>query len=100
MVRTPSNSDALAAVKSGKADVMGSIKPILYEMTSDLPGFTVLGSRAGVDPHAMAMPKNRQLGKAYLRQFVDTAKSEGVVQAAIERAGLRGVILSPRSGNP
>lgn len=100
LVRTPSNSEAFAAVKSGKADVMGSIKPILFEITSDLTGFTVLDSRAGVDPHAMAMPKNRELGMAYLRQFVDTAKSEGLVKAAIERAGLRGVVLSPRSGTP
>ena len=100
LVREPSNSDAFAAVKSRKADAMGSIKPILFELTSHLTGFTVLDGRAGVDPHAMAMPKNRALGMAYLRQFVDTAKSEGLVKAAIERAGLRGVVLSPDSGTP
>jgi hypothetical protein len=43
-----------------------------------------------IDPHAMAMPTGRDLAAAYVRQFVEDAKSEGLVKAAIERADLRG----------
>jgi polar amino acid transport system substrate-binding protein len=32
---------------------------------------------------------------AYARQFIEDAKSEGLVQAAIERAGARGVVVAP-----
>lgn len=94
IVRAPSNPGALDALKSGSADVMGSLKPILFEMSNQLPGSQVLEGRIGIDPHAMAMPKGRDLGLAYARQFIEDAKSEGVVKAAIERAGLRGVLVS------
>ena len=94
-VRAPSNPGALEALKSGKADVWGSIKPILFELSSQLPGSRVLDGRPGVDPHAMAMPKGRNPGIAYARQFIEDAKSEGLVTAAIERAGVRGVVVAP-----
>jgi len=71
MIRASSNPDALEAVKSGKAEVMGSLKPILFEMSNQLPGSRVLDGRPGIDPHAMAMPKGRDLGVAYARQFIE-----------------------------
>ena len=74
---------------------MFSIKPILFEMSRQLPGSRVLDGRPGIDPHAMAMPKGRDLGVAYARKFVEDAKSEGLVKAAIERAGVRGVFVAP-----
>jgi polar amino acid transport system substrate-binding protein len=95
MVRASSNPDALEALRSGRAEVMGSIKPVLFEMSNQLPGSRVLDDRPGIDPHAMAMPKGRDLGVAYARQFIEDAKSEGLVQAAIERAGVRGVVVAP-----
>ena len=95
VVRASSNPGALEALKSGRADVMGSIKPILFEMSNQLPGSRVLDGRPGIDPHAMAMPKGRDLGVAYARRFIEEAKSEGLVKAAVERAGLRGVIVAP-----
>jgi polar amino acid transport system substrate-binding protein len=94
-VRASSNLGALEALKSGRADVMGSIKPVLFEMSRQLPGSRVLDGRPGIDPHAMAMPKGRDAGAAYARKFIEDAKSEGVVKAAVERAGLRGVIVAP-----
>jgi polar amino acid transport system substrate-binding protein len=38
--------------------------------------------RPGIDPH-------------YARQFIEDAKSEGLIKVAIERAGLRGVAVAP-----
>jgi polar amino acid transport system substrate-binding protein len=94
-VRESSNPGALEALQSGRADVMGSIKPVLFEMSDQLPGSRVLDGRPGIEPHAMVMPKGRDLGMAYTRQFIEDAKSEGLVQAAIERAGARGVVVAP-----
>jgi len=96
VIRAPSNPGALELLRSGRADVMGSIKPILFELSNQLPGSRVLDGRPGTDPHAMAMPKGRgDLGVAYARQFIEDAKRYGLVKAAIERAGLRGVIVAP-----
>ena len=94
VVRASSNPDALEALKSRRADVMGSLKPILFDMSNQLPGSRVLDGRPGIDPHAMAMPKGRDLGAAYARRFIEDAKSEGLVKVAIERAGLRGVVVA------
>jgi polar amino acid transport system substrate-binding protein len=95
MVRAATNPAAMEAVRSGQADAMGSIKPILFDLSSQLPGSRVLDGRPGIDPHAMAMPKGRDPGPAYARKFVEDAKSRGLVKAAIERAGMRGAVVAP-----
>jgi len=82
-------------LKSGGADAIFSIKPSLFEVSNQLPGSRVLDGRPGVDPHAMAMPKGRGPGAAYARQYILIAKSEGLVKAAIERAGMRGAVVAP-----
>src|SRR5258706_7794331 len=95
MVRLPTNLGALEALKSGKADAMGSIKPVLFEISNQLPGSRVLDGRAGVDPHAMVMPKGRGVALPYARQFIEDAKAEGLVKAAIEKSGMRGAAVAP-----
>jgi polar amino acid transport system substrate-binding protein len=95
VVRASSNPGALELLKSGKADVVGSIKPVLFELSKQMPGSRVLEGRPGIDPHAMVLPKGRGVGLAYARQFIEDAKSEGLIKAAIERAGLRGVVVAP-----
>ena len=44
---------------------------------------------------AMVIPKGRDLGMAYARKFVEDAKSEELVKAAIERARIRGAVVPP-----
>lgn len=95
VVRASSLAGTFEMLKSGKADVIFSIKPSLFEISNQLPGSRVLDGRPGIDPHAMAMPKGRDLGVAYARQFIEDAKSEGLVKAAIERAGIRGAVVAP-----
>jgi polar amino acid transport system substrate-binding protein len=95
LVRRASNPAALAAVRSDEAEVMASIKPVLFELSSQLPGSRVLDDRPGIDPHAMALPQGRGVGLAYARQFIEDAKSQGLVQAAIERSGVEGVAVAP-----
>jgi polar amino acid transport system substrate-binding protein len=82
-------------LQSGRSDVFAGIKPILFEMSNRLSGSRVLDGRPGIDPHAMAMPKGRDAGVAFARKFIEDAKSQGLVKAAIERAGLRGVVVAP-----
>ncbi len=95
VVRAPSLAGTLEMLKSGRADVIFSIKPSLFEVSNQLPGSRVLDDRPGVDPHAMAMPKGREPGVAYARKFIEDAKSEGLVKTAIERAGIRGAVVAP-----
>lgn len=65
-------------------------KANLFELSDKMPGSRVLEGRVGVDEVAIALPKGREGGMAYLRKCVEEARSEGLVTAAIQRAGLRG----------
>jgi len=95
VVRGSDIPDILEILKEGRADVFAASKPILFETIGQLPGSRVLDGRPGSEQQAMAMPKGRVLGAAYARKFVEDAKSEGLVKAAIERAGLRGAVVAP-----
>jgi polar amino acid transport system substrate-binding protein len=96
VVRASSLAGTLDALRSGSADAIFSIKPSLFEISNQLPGSRVLDGRPGIDPHAMAMPKGRDPAGAYARQFIEEAKSQGLVKAAIERAGMRGAVVAAR----
>ncbi len=95
LVRGLGVAGALEMLKSGRADAFAANKANLFETSNQLPGSRVLDGRFATDPGAMAIPKGRDLGMAYARKFVEDAKSEGLVKAAIERAGIRGAVVAP-----
>jgi polar amino acid transport system substrate-binding protein len=67
----------------------------MLSQAEKLAGARVLEGRSGREETGMAIPKGRDLSAAYVREFVESAKSEGLVKAAIERAALRGVVAAP-----
>jgi len=95
IVRASSLAGTVELLKSAKADAIFSIKPSLFEASNQLPGSRVLDGRSGIDPHAMVIPKGRDPGLTYARQFIEAAKSEGMVKAAIERVGIHGAVVAP-----
>ena len=66
------------------------IVPVCQMPIEMLPGAKVLDGRWGVEKYAIGIPKGRDQGAAFLRKFTEDVKAEGVVKAAITRAGLRG----------
>jgi polar amino acid transport system substrate-binding protein len=95
LVRRPTIADAVEAVRSGNADAMAGIKTYLIPTSERLPGSRVLEGRIAVEQNSIGVPKGHHVGAAYVRRFVDAAKSEGLVKAAIERAGIRGLDPAP-----
>ncbi len=99
LVRTPALAGALNLLGAGKADVLGGIKPNMYAVSAKLPGSRVLDGRPGFEEQGLAVPKGRGAAAlAYARRFIEEAKADGLVKQAIERAGLRGVVVAPRNG--
>jgi polar amino acid transport system substrate-binding protein len=43
---------------------------------------------------AIALPKGKPAGLAYVNQFLDQARTSGFVERSIERAGLQGVSVA------
>ena len=44
---------------------------------------------------AIALPKGKTAGLAYVNQFIEQAKTSGYVERSIERAGLKGATVTP-----
>jgi polar amino acid transport system substrate-binding protein len=96
LVRTTSIADLYALLGTGKADVIATGKTGLFLVAAKEPGSRVLDDRILVEPVAMGVPKGRNAAAAvYVGKFVEEAKAEGLVKSAIERAGLRGVVVAP-----
>ncbi len=93
--RTLKNAVVIRASSNRESRRNGQHQASPVRIVESVAWFSGLDGRPGIDPHAMAMPKARDPGVAYARQFIEDAKSEGLVKAAIERAGLRGVIVAP-----
>ena len=94
IVRTATFDVAIEMMSTGAIDAYATNKATLFEMAEKLPGSKVLEGRWGIERHAIAIPKGREQAMAFIRQFTNEAKSEGVVGAAIARAGLRGAMTS------
>jgi polar amino acid transport system substrate-binding protein len=94
LVRMTSLGEVLGALAGGKSDVIYASKATVLGHAEKLPGSRVIADGGGEET-ALAIPRSRPaVAGAYLRQFVKAAKSEGLVEKAITRAGVRGVVVA------
>jgi polar amino acid transport system substrate-binding protein len=84
-----------ALLRSGNFDAMVQVRSALLDYSTKLPGSRVLEERYGVNYAAIvvAMGQTGRLG--YINEFVEEAKTSGLLQRAIKHAGLRGVQVAP-----
>ena len=80
------------ALKSGRVDCFAANNANLFELSDKLTGSRVLEGRIGMDQITIAIPKGREAGMAYIRQFLENVKTEGLVRAAVRRVNLRGAV--------
>jgi polar amino acid transport system substrate-binding protein len=82
-------------LRTGQADAFASIRGVLLEYSARLPGSHVLDEHYGANLLGMVVPKGHAARLAYITGFIEQAKESGVVQQAIERAGLPGYKMAP-----
>jgi len=82
-------------LRAGNADVLAAPRPTLIMFSARLPGSRVLDDRFHSTFAAIAVPKGQAAHLAYISEFVEEAKASGLVQQAIEHAGVRGVQTVP-----
>jgi polar amino acid transport system substrate-binding protein len=90
IVPAASISQAQDMLLARKVEAFATNKGILFEMLDGLPGHKVLDGRWGLENLAIAVPQGRSIAMPYLQQFAQQVRSNGVLQAAVSRAGLRG----------
>jgi polar amino acid transport system substrate-binding protein len=81
-------------LRSGQLDAFATNKGILFELREKLPDFKVSDDRWGLENLAIAVPKGREAGHAFLDAFAEQVTRTGQLAAMAERAGLRGLAKS------
>lgn len=89
VVRVTAIKLAPGMLANGSIDVFATNKATLFELAEQAPGAQVLEGRWGVERHAIAIPKGRYQGMAFIRKFTEDVKAQGLVDTAIARSGLR-----------
>lgn len=94
LVPVASLSEAQQMLQRGALDAFATNKGILFEMAEKVSGAQVLKDRWGLENLAIAIPKGREAGMPYLREFAEKLKRQGELQRMADRAGLRGLAAS------
>ncbi len=97
LVPAPNPDAAFALLVAGKADVVAGVSQHLAASAEKLPGSRVLEGRFMAIGQAVGIPRGRDAGAKYLREFIEDVKASGLVARAIEKAGVRGVSVAPRA---
>ena len=86
-------------LRTGHVDAFASIRAVLLAYSPKLPGSRVLEDHYGANLLGMVVPKGLAARLAYISEFIEQAKASGLVQQAIERAGLPGHQVAPAKTN-
>jgi polar amino acid transport system substrate-binding protein len=97
LVRAPDPPAAFELLVAGKVDAVAGVKQPLIANSERLPGSRVLDGRFMAIQQSLGIPKSRDAGLAYLREFIEDAKASGFVAGAIAKAGIHGVTVAPRA---
>jgi polar amino acid transport system substrate-binding protein len=86
---------AVELVRTGHADGRAGPRPVLLAESARLPGSRVLDDGLAVISYVAMVPKGQAGHLAYVSEFIEEAKSGGLVKRTIEASGLRGVQVAP-----
>lgn len=71
-------------------DAFATNKGILNEMSDGLTGARILNGNWGLEHLAIAIPKGREAGMPFMRQFAEQVRANGLLKSIVEKSGLRG----------
>jgi polar amino acid transport system substrate-binding protein len=91
LVKMNSTKETVEQLISGKIDAFSSNKGILFELSDQVPGSSVMPDIIGYESMALGVPIDRPNVKPFLDDFIQSLKSNGQLNSIISRSGLRGV---------
>lgn len=91
LVKMNSTKETVEQLKSGKIDAFSSNKGILFELSDQIPGSSIMPNVIGYESMALGVPIDRPNVKPFLDDFIQSLKSSGQLNSIISRSGLRGV---------
>jgi polar amino acid transport system substrate-binding protein len=95
LVRAPGLDPAFELFVKEKLDALAGLKPRLLSDVEQLPGARILDGQFTAVQQAVGTARQNQAGAAFLRAFVEEAKSVGLIARLIERHRIRGLTVAP-----
>lgn len=95
LVRAQTSPAVVDTMVAQQVEVAAGVRQQLEADARRIGGLRLLDGRFMVIEQAMAVPKGREAGEAYVRAFVEEMKASGFVAAALERHGIEGVSVGP-----
>ena len=96
IIPVPSVTRAREMLAARELDAFATNKGILFQLSNDLPGSSVLDDRWGLEHLAIAVPKGREAAAPFLAAFIADIRASGFIEAVTKRAGLRGQAADER----
>ncbi|MDA0269509.1 MAG: transporter substrate-binding domain-containing protein [Chloroflexi bacterium] len=90
LIASDSPGGATAQFIEQGLDVLAGLRPGLLEDAAKMPGARVLDGQFAAVQQAVGTPKANTAAAAFLREFVEEAKSSGLVARLIEKHGVQG----------
>jgi polar amino acid transport system substrate-binding protein len=95
LVRTDTLDSALDKFVNDKLDALAGLRPRLLTDVKKLPGARILDGQFTAVQQAVGTARKNTAGAAFLRKFVEEAKSSGLVARLIERHKVVGLSVAP-----
>lgn len=86
---------AFDMLRNGHVDAWASVRPALLDYSDRLPGSRLIEGRFGVNLAAMVVAKGKAARLSYISEFIENAKSSGLIQRTIDRSGRAGYEVAP-----
>ena len=95
LVRAPGLDAAYERFVADQLDALAGLKPRLLQDLERLPGARILDGQFTAVQQAVGTARRNEAGAAFLGDFVEEAKSSGLVARLIERHEVRGLTVAP-----
>jgi polar amino acid transport system substrate-binding protein len=94
LVRAPGLDAACELFVKEKLDALAGLRPRLLSDVDNLPGARILDGQFTAVQQAVGTARQNQAGAAFLRAFVEEAKSSGLIARLIEHHRIRGLTVA------
>ena len=95
IVRSDTSPGAIDLFLQQKLEAAAGVKQVLLRAAKDNPSVRVLDGRFMAIEQAMGMPRGRDAGARYLRDFVEEMKASGFIAKSLEASGQRDAEIAP-----
>lgn len=93
--RADTSAGAVQLYLEQQLDAAAGVRQPLQKVADADPRYRVLEDAFTAIRQAMAVPRGREAGAAYVRAFVERKKADGFIQAALARSGQADVTVAP-----